>query len=321
VHKAITAVALNPAIDRTVLVPGFRTGATNRVASSRLDPGGKGINVARVARALGAPVHLLGFLGEDNANLIIRTLTQQEIAHDFIQVPGSNRTNWKIVEPTTGELTELNDNGFTVTAERVADLVDLVKRRLPETAVLVLAGSLPDGAPVTLYRDLIELANQAGVRTILDAEGEALKVALAARPTLIKPNRAETEQVLGRSLGTRAEMVAGARELLQRGPAMVSVSCGPEGAVLAAAEGCWWATPPSIRPGSTVGAGDSMVAGFAVALSRGLPLPEALRLATAAGTATAKLEGTQVCSAEAVAAVLPEVKVAELDVAGGRWLR
>ncbi|MFO7171440.1 MAG: 1-phosphofructokinase [Bacillota bacterium] len=307
--QLITAVALNPAIDRTVLAPGFRAGATNRVASSRLDPGGKGINVARVARALGAEVQVLGFLGEDNAGLILRSLSQQGIRHEFVPVPGENRVNLKIIDPGTGELTELNDTGFSVTGGQVAAFVHLLKERLPGTAVLVLAGSLPQGVPATLYRELIHLAHEVGVPAILDADGEPLRVALEARPTLIKPNREEAERLLGRPLVSRGDVVAAARELLARGPAMVAVSSGAEGAALVTPGDGWWATPPAIRPGSTVGAGDAMVAGFAVALARGLPLPEALRLATAAAAATARMEGTQVCSADAVATLLPEVTV------------
>lgn len=310
--KCITTVALNPAIDRTLVVPGFTAGATNRVASSRIDPGGKGINVARAAHALGARVQVLGFLGEANADLILRSLTHAGVTHQFLMVPGETRVNLKIIEPHSGQLTELNESGFTVSPERVEALVRLVEQRLPETAVLVLAGSLPSGVPVTLYRDLVARARQAGVPTILDADGEPMRAALAARPTLIKPNRDETERLLGRRLDGRWAVMLAARELLQAGPEVVVVSSGAEGAALATAREAWWATPPDIRPRSTVGAGDSMVAAFAVALSQGLSLPEALRLATAAGTATAGLDGTQVCTHDAVQAVLPRVHIAEI---------
>lgn len=315
--KTITAVALNPAIDRTLLVPGFTAGATNRVAAVRMDPGGKGINVARVARALGAPVQVLGFLGEENADLILRSLTQEQVAHRFLMVPGETRVNLKIIEPATGQLTELNESGFTVSEQRVQELVALVEQLLPETAVLVLAGSLPAGVPVTVYRDLIALARRAGVPTILDTDGEPMRAALAAHPTLIKPNLAETERLLGRRLKTPDAVVQGARQLLAEGPEVVVVSSGADGAALVTGRQSWWATPPDIRPGSTVGAGDSMVAGFAVALSRGLSLPDALRLATAAGTATAGLDGTQVCTGGAVEAVLPRVRIAEWNPAEG----
>lgn len=314
--KIITTVALNPAIDRTLVVPGFTAGATNRVAAVRVDPGGKGINVARAAQALGARVQVLGFLGEQNADLILKNLAQVHVAHDFLMVPGETRVNMKIVEPSTGQLTELNESGFAVAERQVAELIRLVEQRLPETAVLVLAGSLPAGVPDTIYRDLIALAREAGVPTILDSDGEPMRIALAARPTLIKPNRNETERLLGRRLEGPDAVVRGARQLLAEGPEVVVVSSGADGAALVTARQSWWATPPDIQLGSTVGAGDSMVAGFAVALSRGLSLSDALRLATAAGTATAGLDGTQVCSGDAVEAVLPQVRIAEVSILG-----
>jgi 1-phosphofructokinase family hexose kinase len=163
--------------------------------------------------------------------------------------------------------------------------------------------------PADIYGELIAAANRAGVPAILDADGDALARALPARPALIKPNRAEAERLLGRRLGNRAELVKAARELLAGGARTVVISSGGEGAVLASAQGTWWATPPVIEPGSTVGAGDSMVAGLALALARGMAPDEALRLATAAGTATASLAGTQVCDAAGVAALLPGVLV------------
>lgn len=305
----ITAVALNPAIDRTVLVPAFATGATNRVTAARLDPGGKGINVARVARALGAEVRVVGFLGTNNGNLIERSLAAQQIETEFVGVCGDTRVNLKIVNPETGELTELNEAAFSVEEHHLRALLDLIEARLSDTSVLVLAGSLPTGVPPEIYRDLVEQANARGVLTILDADGEPMQLALAAKPSLIKPNHSEAERLLGRALATHADLMDGAAALLAKGPSRVVVSSGERGAGLISADSAWWAVPPGIRAGSTVGAGDSMVAGLAVALARGLGPVEALRLATAAGTATASLEGTQVCSAEGVAALLPQVTV------------
>lgn len=312
--QRITAVALNPAIDRTVMVPRFAAGITNRVAASRLDPGGKGINVARAARALGAPVEVVGFLGDSNGNLITRSLSAQGIEHRFVMVDGDTRVNLKIVDPDTGELTELNETGFCVSPAHLNELLALVDERLPETAVLVLAGSLPAGVPADIYRRLVERAAAHGVMTILDADGEPMRLGLAASPTLIKPNQAEAEALIKRKLDSREALLQGAAQLQSLGALQVAVSRGADGAVLITPGGAWWGTPPLIHPGSTVGAGDSMVAGFAVAMARGLSPAEALRLATAAGTATASLEGTQVCTAVGVEAVLPQVTVAPIDM-------
>ncbi|MDB4895824.1 MAG: fructose-phosphate kinase [Firmicutes bacterium] len=305
----ITAVSLNPAIDRTMTVPGFTAGATNRAASSRTDPGGKGINVARVVKRLGGPVQVLGFLGASNGALHTNHLAGLAIPAQFISVPGDTRVNIKVIEPGSHQLTEINDAGFAVSAAHLATLITQAETLLTGTAVLVLAGSLPAGVPADIYGELIAAANRAGVPAILDADGEALARALPARPALIKPNRAEAERLLGRHLETRADLVQAAQDLLAGGARTVVISSGGEGAMLASAAGAWWATPPAINPGSTVGAGDSMVAGLALALARGMAPDQALRLATAAGSATASLAGTQVCDAAGVAALLAGVSI------------
>jgi 1-phosphofructokinase len=308
-NKLITVLALNPAIDQTLEVSGFQLGATNRLTSSRLDPGGKGTNVARVLHELGADVQVLGFLGSGNGAQFTRTLSDLEIRHQFIAILGENRINLKIIEPETGRLTEINDAGFSVVPDDLERLTGLVEAAMPQTGLLVLSGSLPEGLPPTYYHDLIGLAATHGVPTIVDTDDQPLVHALRARPTLIKPNRAEAERLVGRRLTSHTEIVAAAVELLERGPQMVIISNGRSGAVLVSTEGRWWATPPTIQPGSTVGAGDSMVAGFALGLSRALPGHEALRLATAAGAATASLKGTQLCSESDLLRLLPQVTV------------
>lgn len=307
--RFILSVSLNPAIDRTVTVPNFTAGATNRVISGRIDPGGKGINVARVLQGLGSAVQVLGFLGESNGALHTRYLEDLKIPAALIAVPGDTRVNLKVIDPATGALTEINDLGFTVAPAHLAELTAQLEQLLPSASLLVLGGSLPAGVPSTIYRDLITQAHSAGLPVLLDADGEALAQAIPAKPTLIKPNRAEAERLLGRPLGNRTDVAKAALELVARGPQLVVISSGAEGALLACAEGCWWATPPAIKPGSTVGAGDSMVAGLAQAFVSGLAPAEALRIATAAGTATASLAGTQVCSFTEVQALMPGVRI------------
>lgn len=308
-HARITAVALNPAIDRTLTIPGFRAGATNRVSAARLDPGGKGINVARVLRALDTEAQVVGFLGEANGRRITAHLDALTIPHRFVSVEGETRVNLKLVDPNTGDLTEVNDLGFQVGAAHLDQLSSLIGELLPKSSMLVLAGSLPAGVPATYYRELTRMAREAGVPVILDADGEPLRAALTARPTLIKPNQGEAERLLGRTLAGRADVARAAQELLALGPEMAVISCGADGAVIAVAESTWWATPPAIKPGSTVGAGDSMVAALARALGAGLAPDQALRLATAAGAATASLPGTQVADQTLVERLLPGVQI------------
>lgn len=310
----ILVLALNPALDRTLWVPGFTPGKTNRVQRSRLDPGGKGINVARVLRALGASVQVMGFLGEENGDPIRTHLDQIGVPHRFLRVPGETRVNLKILTPETGTVTEVNDAGFVVPPEALERLTALVVEALSETGVLVLSGSLPRGVPADYYGQLIAKAREAGVRTVLDADSEPLALAVAAGPTVVKPNRDEATRLLGRPLTTRQEVLQAARDLRAQGPQTVVISCGAEGAVLVSPEGAWWAVPPAIQPRSTVGAGDAMVAALALALAEGWPPEEALRTATAAGAATASLEGTQPCSAREVASLRPLVGTQHLNL-------
>lgn len=292
----ITVVALNPAIDRTLEVPGFAAGRTNRARSTRVDPGGKGVNVARVARRLGAEVRLVGLLGAADGELIAGAVAEASIDGQFVRVPGENRVNIKLVDPESGVLTEINETGFSAGPEHLEALTALLLQALAGSHMLVLTGSLPEGIPDTCYRDLIHLATGAGVPTILDAAGEPLRAALSARPALIKPNQAEAAELLSRSLHAPADISAAARSLLELGPQQVVISAGGSGAVLAGPYGLFWASPPAVRLGSTVGAGDSMVAALAVGMAEGLAPEQFLQMAAAAGTASASLPGTQLCA-------------------------
>jgi 1-phosphofructokinase family hexose kinase len=188
----------------------------------------------------------------------------------------------------------------------------LVRFWLQAGRVLVLAGSLPSGAPADIYAQLTRIARQRGAKVFLDADGEPLRLGLAAGPSIIKPNVEEAERVLDRPLPDEAAILAGARELVGRGVETVIVSMGGRGAVCAQRARAWRIHPPEVKRLSTVGSGDAMVAGIAVALARGDDLAGALALGTAAGAATAMSEGTALGSADDVAALLPQVRIEEM---------
>jgi 1-phosphofructokinase len=283
----IATVTLNPAVDRTMVVPGFSLGRTNRVQSERVDSGGKGINVARMARRLGCPVVASGFLAGAHGRMIWQALAAEDIVTDFVELPGETRVNLKIVDPTTGTETEVNEPGSPVEGAHLEDLVRRVDGLAARCAVMVFSGSLPPGVPPDTYARLVALARRRGARTILDAAGEALAVGLGAGPDLVKPNRAEAEDLLDATLKSEDDLIAAARALLRRGARAVALSLGAEGSLLLSGDGAWRVRPPRPRTGSTVGAGDAMVAAFAYALVHAYPWPEALRLATAASAAFA----------------------------------
>src|SRR6266545_3760764 len=305
--RPILAVTPNPAADKTVVLSGITPGAVHRVHESHLDPAGKGVNAARMAHRFGSAVLALGFLGGDIGRLVERALEDEGVPSSFRWIAGQTRLNVNLFDPLTRQGTSFYEDGPPVCPEGLVAFRADVQARLRGAAVLVLAGSLLPGMPPSFYAELIGAARQLGVPAIVDADGEPLRLALAARPTLAKPNRAEAGSLLGRQLDTRAAVVEAAGELVARGVGGVVISLGADGAIAADGEGVWLASPPPVELRSTVGSGDSMVAGLAVALARGRRLEDGLRLGTAAGAATAMVPGTALGSAEQVETLLPRV--------------
>ncbi|MFT3688704.1 1-phosphofructokinase family hexose kinase [Paenirhodobacter sp.] len=275
----IHTICLNPAIDQTVGLAELVPGEVLRADFVRLDPGGKAVNVASVLADWGLPVTVHGLLGADNADGFEALFTRKGIADAMIRMPGATRTNIKILE-TGGRTTDVNLPGFAADAAAA----DAVRAGLNAvTGLAVVSGSQPAGLPAdTTARIVADLAGQ-GARVVLDVSGAPLTEALSAPvlPYAVKPNRHELEAFAGRSLADRAELVAVARDLLARGIGLVVVSLGTEGAVFLSAEGGVQVRPLALATGSTVGAGDAMVAGITAGLSEGLPLADLARRATA----------------------------------------
>lgn len=297
----VVTVTLNPAIDKTVTVSSLEVGGLNRIQHSRLDPGGKGINVAKVLQGFGLDVTATGFIAGVQGQLLLRQLQAIDLAVDFQEIDGDTRTNLKVYAEDTRVTTEINENGFTVSEEALAAFEQKMSELLKRASVLVLGGSLPPGVPVHIYRDYIELAHAQGVKTILDADGEALRQGIEARPFVVKPNVHELEQLLGRALNTQDEIVSAGRDLLDKGISLVVISMGSKGSVVLDRDNAFQVSPFPITPQSTVGAGDSMVAAIAYCLLAGNSVREIAEWATTAGTITASKSGTQVCT-------LPEVR-------------
>lgn len=274
----VVTVTANPAIDQTVWIPGFRAGEVNRVEREQLHAGGKGVNVAAFLAQFGEDVVATGFLGTPNAGLFERFFAREGIAHDFVAVDASTRTGVKVVDEEAGTTTDLNFPGFEVDSEQLAELVARVAAVTAPGRWVALAGSLPPGAPPTTYRQLVEVVHAAGGLAALDTSGPALAEALAAGPDLVKPNRAELEELTGRPLTTVDDLLAAAREFNTE---TVVVSLGGDGALFSRGDEAVFAAPPPVRVASTVGAGDAMVAGTIAGLTRGLPLAEVAALATA----------------------------------------
>ena len=305
----IATITLNPAIDKSLIVPRFEVGKTNRGEVRRIDAGGKGINVAKALKQFGAEVSALGFLAGSNGRFILEALAASGIPADFCQVQGETRVNLKIHDLVYATETELNEPGFQVSPPDLQAIKQKVEEYGPRCEVMVFSGSLPPGALPATFAELISVARAKGARCILDTAGPGLGCGIEASPFLIKPNRAEAEELLQAPLRTRAELAEGARRLLEMGAERAVISMGAEGALAASAQDLLLARPPAVAAQSTVGAGDAMVAALAYGEVNHLSFRDSFCLAMAAGAAAVTMEGSKVADLALIQSLLPRVQV------------
>lgn len=292
----ITAVGLNLSIDRTIELARLIPYGTNRALSTRVDPGGKAVNVALTAARLGAKASVTGFMREENARFFLDKLEAGGVEADFLTLPGAMRVNLKALDREAGAVTEFNESGSPVAPEHLQTIVEKISARAKQGGWLVLTGSLPPGCPKDFYLRLIRAAG--GCDVALDADGEALALAVGSGPRLVKPNRKELEGLTGRAMETIDDVRRGAMALIERGVEIAVVSLGDKGALALGRGECLFAEPPQVAVRSTVGAGDAMVAGLTVALENGADLITALRTAVAAAGAAVGTPGTQAAPLE-----------------------
>lgn len=308
-QQKIVTITLNPALDHTVHIPQFQTGEVNRAQQQRIDPGGKGINVAKVVRALGYPVAVTGFLGQDNSKVFNEYFQRKAIDNFFVEVTGAARVNIKIVDDHNGQVTEINFPGLISTSPDLAKLTGVIRRLTDDRQYFVISGSLPQGLPDTIYGQLIEILKGQRVKVLLDSSGAALREGIKALPDAIKPNLEELSQLMGKSLEKENDIRKAIAELLAGGIKQVVVTLGSQGTIIADKEQTLRVRPPAVIAKSTVGAGDALVAGFVVGQTRGLSLAECARLGTAAATASVIQPGTQAGSIKEVARLLAEIDI------------
>lgn len=282
----IFTVTCNPALDLAVRLDGLQIGGLNRTAGATLVAGGKGVNVSRVLGELGERNKALGFVAGSNGVMLESALQQMGVTTAFIRLPeGQTRINVKLY----GEQeTELNAPGPAVSHQQMEGLLSELSR-LQEDDLLCLCGSLPPGMAVDSYARMLTAAE--GVRAIVDTSGEALLCALSEKPWLVKPNRDELTALIGKELPTIEDVIEAAEWLRAKGAQNVLVSLGRDGALLCAEGKRLYQSAPDGEVIGTVGAGDSLVAGFAAGWQRYGDMAQALRLGVACGSATACCEG------------------------------
>ena len=316
VPSKILCVSANPAVDRRVYLDTLIPGEVNRARSSLAMPGGKAAHVAMAARALGVEANWIGFLGGAIGEQVESELRKLAIAVSSIRTASATRVNLEVIEDS-GRITEVLEPGGPITGDEQAEMLRLFAHRLRgdwKGVLVAISGSLPPGLPADFFVQLIHVAMEAGSQVFLDTSGDALKQGIAAQPNFVKPNRKEVEILLARTLPDVPAVVAAAREIISHGAGSVAITLGAEGLVwLESKEGpAWFAQPPKLKTISTVGCGDTTLAGFAYGALRGLRGEEALRFATACGAANCLAESEGRISPSDVENLVPKVTIKSL---------
>ncbi|MGH3116805.1 MAG: 1-phosphofructokinase family hexose kinase [Gaiellales bacterium] len=285
----IVTVTLNAAIDRTLLVPNFQLGQRHRASVGFTSAGGKGINVARALKRLGTPVVCTGLAGGRTGTLLVDDLTNEGVLNDFVRIRDESRTSTAVLDPTSNAYTEINEWGPEVGEDELDMLRDKLNYLTQAAEFLVFSGSLPRGVQSDLYAELIREANRRQLLTVLDTEGEALRLGIEAEPYLVTPNLREAESLVGHEFVDEDDLASGLDEI---------AALGARNVIVTQETGCFallredrteirlQATAPPVEAISAVGAGDTLLAGFISARAAGRPFEDAVKVAVGAGAAS-----------------------------------
>jgi 1-phosphofructokinase family hexose kinase len=282
----IITVTLNAALDKSLSVPNFRLGRRHRTVEQRTMAGGKGVNVARALKALGQPVIATGMAGGPTGTRVVEQLTEESILNDFVRIREESRTNTSVLDPTTGEQTEVNERGPRVDEREVELFRDKLLYLARGAAIVVFAGSLPRGVEADVYAGLIRELHRADVLTVIDTDGDPLRHAMRAEPDVVTPNVLEAEELVGHEFADEQERSLAVRELAE---------LGAREAIMTLPDGCFAqllldGQPALLRarieerePVAKRGSGDAFLAGYLCARYTGRPPAECLRFAVACG--------------------------------------
>jgi len=313
----ILTVTLNAAIDRTVAVPNFRLGHRHRAVESRTVAGGKGINVARALSRLGRPVIATGFSGGPTGDRLLEQLREEAVLTDFTRIAAETRINLAVIDPTSGEQTEINERGPAVSREEVEAFVARLGYLADGAKLCVIAGTLPPGAGEDLYARMVKDLGERGVPVVLDAEGESMLAGLRAGAAIVTPNEREAEELVGQEFADRNDLVQGLSELVRLGASEAAIT-RPDGCVAAVGEGAdrrfLEVRTESLDPVSTVGSGDAFLAGYVAARYEERSADECLAYGVACGAESTQHFGAGAVDRNQVERLLGEVHVQDLEV-------
>jgi len=316
----IVTVTMNAAIDRTLTVPNFQRGQRHRASQGLTLAGGKGINIARALKGLGVPVVATGLAGGRTGTRIVEELTSEAILNDFVRIDDESRTSTAIVDPTGSSYTEVNEWGPHVEPEELEILLEKLAYLSRGADYVVFAGSLPRGLDNEFYAEAVRELKRQGAQTVLDCEGEPLRLGVQAEPLLVSPNEREAELLAGQEFHDDDDFLAGLETIAELGARNVLIT---------REEGCWAllrsdrqairfrALAPRLDPVSAVGSGDVLLAAFIAARLDGRTDEEALRSAVAAGAASTLELGAGRFEPREAGRLVGGVEVAQLEPVAG----
>jgi len=309
----IGTVTLNPAIDVILEVSDLKINHYNKVLNVHTTSGGKGINVSKAVRGCGRETIAIGFLGGGRGRMIEEELRGLGITTNFWHIEEKTRSNTIISDKEAGQHTLLSETGPKITEYDLEMLKSIFYRVMSQCSVVTLSGSLPRGVPINIYGDLISIAKERKVKTILNSSGEQFMKGLEKKPFLAKPDLRESNRVFGIKINTEKDAITAAKEVVQRGAEIGVVSLQNEKDVIATRDEIWFAESTYHKIVNIIGSGDALVAGFAVALSEeGKNLKEAIEFSMACALASALREEEEFNSREEVEKCLQCVNVKRL---------
>lgn len=316
--EMITTVTFNAAVDKTYFLDQWKKNDVSRVRRVLSEPGGKGINVAKVVKDLGGQAVATGFVAGFNGQFIRSKLDEMEIPHQFLDVEGESRLCLNMMDASDGTSTELLEPGPTVTQENLDSMKKHLLQAVQNSQIIVLSGSLPAGVSADAYADIIGEIKATGTKVFLDTSGEALRNGVKAVPDFIKPNETEIAQLIGEEITEHTgdlheRLLVHAHEIAGRGIENVCITLGGDGAVAVINGSGYRVKTPKITPVNTVGCGDAFVAGFAYAKEKGEAPEDCLRVAAAASVANAMERAAGSVKKENFESFLKEVQIEQVQ--------
>jgi 1-phosphofructokinase/tagatose 6-phosphate kinase len=312
----IITVTLNAALDKTLEVPNFTPGRRHRTVDQTTMPGGKGVNIARAIKRLGQPVIAAGLVGGATGTRIVEALSQESILNAFVRIGEESRTNTAVIDPTTGMQTEVNERGPEVSPAELDLFREKILYLAKGASMCVFAGSLPRGVEPGIYGELISEVRRLGVTTVLDTEGEPLRLGVRAEPDVVSPNELEAEELVGHEFNGEDDRVEAVVDMTRLGAreAIMTVPDGCYARVLDnGAASLWRVSVAEQEARSTIGAGDAFLAGYVASRYGGASAMESLRFAVACGAESTQHFGAGVIDPARVDRLLAEVEAERVE--------